>query len=179
MAELATLARPYANAAFGLAKKDKELDRWSRMLGMLDAVAHNERVASLLASPEITSTGKAFRLIETLGDELNDRSKKFVQVLADNGRLELIGEIAAQFETLKAVEEQSLDVHVISAFALSDAETEKLSGALAKRFDKSVVLTSVVDAQLLGGAIIRAGDIVIDGSIRGRLNKLTETLHKT
>jgi F-type H+-transporting ATPase subunit delta len=149
------------------------------MLGLLSAATQNASVAILLTSPQLTAAEKGFRLIELCGDELIDRGRKFVQVLADNDRLELISEIASQFEMLKAAEEQSLDVEVISAYPLSDAQAQKLSEALARKFDKRVELTSAVDAGLLGGAIIRAGDVVIDGSVRGKLDKLTETLHKT
>lgn len=179
MAEIATLARPYANAAFDVAKSDGELDRWSRMLALLAAAAENETVQILLAAPDVEELQKAYRLAEVCGDDLNDRGKRFVQVLAANKRLPLLAEIQAQFEGLRAEEQATLDVAVTSAYPLSDAEFEKLKLALSKRFDREVSMASDVDKSLIGGAIIRAGDTVIDGSVRGRLNKLAETIQRT
>ncbi len=179
MAELATLARPYANAVFSVAKADSDLDRWSRMLGFLSAAAADPQMKLLLDAPEVGEEQKAFRLIEVCGEELNDRARKFVQVLAVNKRLPLVGEIAAVFEELRALEQQSLDVEVLSAFPLSDAEAERLKAALGRKFDKAVQLESRVDESLIGGVLIRAGDVVIDGSVRGKLSKLKETIQRT
>ena len=179
MAELATLARPYANAAFDIAKSGGELDRWSRMLALLAAAAREPVIRRLLAEPEIPGEQKAFRLTELVRDELNDRARKFVQVLAANKRLPLLPEIHEQFETLRAEEQSTLDVTVTSAFALSDAESDKLRNALERRFEKEVSMSSAVDSHLIGGAIIRAGDTVIDGSVRGKLAKLAETVQRT
>jgi F-type H+-transporting ATPase subunit delta len=178
MAELATLARPYANAVFAVAKQDGELERWSRMLGFLAVAAGDSQVKLLLDSPEVADEQKAFRLSEVCGDELNDRARKFVQTLARNKRLDLIDEIRAQFESLRAAEEQVLDVEVVSAYPLSDEHSAAIGSSLRAKYSKEVNLTSVVDRNLLGGAIIRAGDTVIDGSVRGKLDKLAESLQK-
>jgi F-type H+-transporting ATPase subunit delta len=179
MAELATLARPYANAAFDVAKSDGELDRWSRMLALLAAAADNETVQVLLSAPDVEEDQKAYRLSEICGSELNDRAKRFVQVLAANKRLPLLPEIQALFEALRAEEQATLDVSVASAYPLSEAEFEKLKTALSRRFDREVTMVSEVDASLIGGAVIRAGDVVIDGSLKGRLEKLRETIQRT
>jgi len=179
MAELATLARPYANAAFDVAKSDGELDRWSRMLALLAAAAANESVQILLSAPDVEEVQKAYRLTEICGPELNDRAKRFIQVLAGNKRLTLLPEIQEQFEALRAEEQATLDVTVQSAYPLSEAEQEKLKSALTRRFEREVSMVSEVDASLIGGAVIRAGDTVIDGSLRGRLAKLAETIQRT
>lgn len=179
MAEIATLARPYANAVFDVAKGDADLDRWSRMLALLAAAAENETVQILLSAPDVEEMQKASRLAEICGDDLNDHGKRFVQVLAANKRLPLLPAIQAQFEALRAEEQATLDVAVTSAFPLSEAESEKLKRALSERFQKEVSMSSSVDDSLIGGAIIRAGDTVIDGSVRGRLNKLAETIQRT
>ena len=176
MAELATIARPYANATFELAKSDGTLEGWSRMLSVLAATTADARVGQLLDSPDLPASAKAFRLAEVCGDELDDRGKKFLQALADHDRLGLIGEIQQQFEELRAEEQKSLDVEVISAYPLSDAQTEALKSALNRRFDKGISIESRVDQALIGGAVIRAGDMVIDGSLRGKLAKLAEVL---
>ena len=178
MAELATLARPYANAAFDLAKADGELARWSSMLGLLSEAVETEEIQQLLEAPKLDDQIKASRLADLFKEELNDRVKRFLGVLAENKRLPLLGEIAEQYELRRAEEEQSLDVEVISAYPLTDAQTDALSSGLARKFGKTIELTSRTDAALIGGAIIRAGDTVIDGTVAGRLNKLKESLQK-
>ena len=156
MAELATIARPYANAVFELAKRDNNLDQWSRMLGTLDATSHHETVALLLDSPDMPASAKAFRLAEICGDELDERGKKFLQSLAEHDRLSLISEVRAQCE----------------------AQSDALKAALNRRFEKDISIESRVDQSLIGGAVVRAGDMVIDGSIRGKLQKLAENLEQ-
>jgi F-type H+-transporting ATPase subunit delta len=179
MAELATLARPYANAVFEVARGDKELDRWSRMLAQLAGVSSHETMQKLLSAPDVEEVQKAYRLVEICGDELNDRARRCVQVLAARKRLPLLPEIQQQFEILRAEEQSTLEVEVVSAFELSEAELAKLQTVLGKRFEKEINMTSVVDAALIGGAVIRAGDTVIDGSVRGKLSKLAETITRT
>ena len=176
MAELATIARPYANAAFDIAKQDATLDQWSRMLTVIEGTSAHPTVQLLLDSPDMPANAKAFRLAEICGDELDDRGKKFLQALADHDRLGLVAEIREQFEELRAQEEKSLDVQVISAYEMSDAQTEQMKSALSSRFEKDISIETSVDKSLIGGAIVRAGDVVIDGSVRGKLNKLSETL---
>ena len=109
MAELATMARPYANAAFDVAKRDSDLGSWSKALAYLATASDEPSVRSLLESPDMEAPVKAQKLIEVCGDALDDRTKRFVQVLASNKRLPLIGEIANQFEALRAAEEQQID----------------------------------------------------------------------
>lgn len=176
MAELTTVSRPYANALFDLAKKERQLAEWSKMLSTLTATAADSRVRQLLDSPEIDNTQKAKVLGELCSEALDDRGKRMLRVLADNDRLNLIAAIAEQFEELKAQEEKVLEVEVISAFAVSETEARNLAQALERKFEKDVTLVTRVDATLIGGAIIRAGDTVIDGSVRGKLDKLTESL---
>jgi F-type H+-transporting ATPase subunit delta len=178
MAELATIARPYANAVFDLAKRDSSLEQWSRMLAVLDATAADDTVALLMNSPDLPSNAKAYRLAELCGDELDDRGKKFVQSLADHDRLPLIAEVREQFEVLRAEEQKSLEVEVATAYDLSDAESERLKDALNRKFAKEISIETRVDESLIGGAVIRAGDMVIDGSVRGKLQKLAETLEQ-
>ena len=176
MAELATLARPYASAAFRIAKSDSELDVWSRMLTLLAGASKEPVVKRLLASPDMEDGAKATKLAELFRGDLSDRGRRFLGVLAENKRLDLLPEISTQFEARRAEEEQTLDVEVISAFPLSDEQAAKLKGALERKYGRDVNLTSSVDQGLVGGAIIRAGDNVIDGSVQGRLAKLKESL---
>jgi F-type H+-transporting ATPase subunit delta len=178
MAEIATLARPYARAAFEAARDagDDGLARWSRMLALLGGAVDDEALAEELVAPTRTPESKASMLVDLLGDELDDGARNLVRVLASNKRLELLAEVSVQFEALKDVSERTLEVEVVSALELSDDDLAKLRDGLARRFDKQIELTSRIDAALLGGAVIRAGDTIIDGSIRGRLDRLAETL---
>jgi F-type H+-transporting ATPase subunit delta len=178
MAELATLARPYANAVFDLAKGDKTLDQWSRMLSFLVAASGEPKVRQMLESPDLAAEVKARRLSELCGDELNDRARNLVGVLAQNKRLAALDEIRVQFEERKADEERVLEVEVITAYELAPEQSDKLRQALMRKFDREVNLTGRVDRQVIGGAVIRAGDTVIDASLRGRLDKLAETLQR-
>ena len=176
MAELATIARPYANAVFDLAKADNALDEWSRMLGVLAATAKDETVAILLSSPDLPPTAKAAKLSELCAGEIDDQARKFLLALADHDRLSLLGEVVDQYEARRAEALRSLDVKITAAYELTPAQSDSLVAALGKKFDKEIVLESRVDASLMGGAIIRAGDVVIDGSVRGRLTKLVDAL---
>ncbi|MFU8813874.1 MAG: F0F1 ATP synthase subunit delta [Pseudomonadales bacterium] len=179
MAELATLARPYANALFDLAKSEQALEQWSRMLSYLAAASADQRVKQMLESPDLATEVKAQRLTDLCGEELSDRAKNLIKLLARNKRLGVLGEIREQFEARKAEEERVLEVEVVSAYELSPEQSDRLREALQRKFEREVNLTGRVDPDMLGGAIIRAGDTVIDGSIRGRLDKLAETLQRS
>jgi len=179
MAEIATIARPYANAVFELAKRKRALDGWSRELAVLAAVAAEPSIKEVIDSPAATSVQKANSIAGVCGDALSREGKQLLQVLAGNRRLHLLAEIGTQYEELRAQEQATLEVEVVSAYALDDAEQTRIIEALTRRFEREIVLTSRVDESLLGGAIIRAGDTVIDGSVRGKLEKLSETLQRT
>lgn len=176
MAELTTVSRPYANAVFLLAKREKQLPQWSRMLAVLSAASTDPKVRRVLDASEMAGAQKAQRLIEICGDELDDRGRRFVRVLSENQRLDLFQAVSEQYELLKAQEEKTLEVEVVSAYPVTDIEITSLKRALEKKYERDVVLASRVDNTLIGGAIIRAGDTVIDGSIKGKLDKLAESL---
>ncbi len=176
MAEIATLARPYANAAFDLAKRLDRLDRWSRMLAILATATHTDEMQALIGSPALADEVKAHRLIEVASEHLDDLGRRFVHVLSANKRLHLLGEIASQFETRKAAAEQVVDVEITAAVALTATQIDAYSQALERRFEQVVHVNLAVDPGLVGGAVIRAGDTVIDGSLRGRLTRLNEAL---
>lgn len=176
MAELQTLARPYARAAFEYASGEAELDAWLRELSLIAAVVSDERVQNMLRNPSLTTTQQASQFVELCGDELGDSRQRFVHVLAENRRLALAAQIAELFAQLKAQREQTVAVELISAFDMPDEVSERIAAALGKRLDREVVVSSHTDSDLIGGVLIRAGDLVIDGSVRGRLNKLAEAL---
>ena len=177
MAELSTLARPYAKAAFDFARDKGALAQWSEQLAVCAAVAADAGMESVLGNPSLTDEQQAQTLNEVCGDATGAEVKNFVVVLADNKRLPLLPEITTQFDLLKANLEKSVDVEVVSAFDLDDATAEKLAGVLRQKLEREVKVSTSTDADLLGGVLIRAGDLVIDGSVRGRLNKLAEAMN--
>ena len=177
MAELSTLARPYARAAFEYARDRGELAQWSQQLALAAAVTRQQAMAAVLTSPSLTAQQQAQTLGEVCGEALDGAARNFITILADNKRLALLPQIAALFEQYKADQEKSVDVEVVSAFALGDTARDKLTAALGRKLEREVKVRTAVDADLLGGVLIRAGDLVIDGSVRGRLNKLAEALN--
>ncbi|MGH1486634.1 MAG: F0F1 ATP synthase subunit delta [Cellvibrionaceae bacterium] len=175
MAELTTLARPYAKAAFEYAREAKDLDGWSSALAVAAAVSQETSVAKLLDSPTLTAEQKAAVLTDVCGDQLSVKVKSFISGLAENKRLSLISAIRDLFEDLKAQQEKFADVQVVSAFALDSGVEKALAEKLKTVLISDVSLNTEVDSSLIGGVVVRAGDTVIDGSVKGRLNKLAET----
>ncbi|WP_417313180.1 F0F1 ATP synthase subunit delta [Ectopseudomonas khazarica] len=176
MAELTTLARPYAKAAFEHAQAHQQLANWSAMLGLAAAVSLDDTMQRVLKAPRLTSTEKATTFVEVCGDKFDAQAQNFIRVIAENDRLALLPDVFALFELYKAEQEKSIDVDVTSAFALSDEQQDKLAKVLSARLGREVRLHAAEDANLIGGVIIRAGDLVIDGSVRGKIAKLAEAL---
>jgi len=176
MIEPMTLARPYARAAFDYAVDVGALDAWSQALSHLAAVSRDIKVAAVLRDPAKTADARAGAIASLLDGDAPAGLANFLQVMADNGRLSLLLEISQQFAELKAAQEATVEVEVTSALDVSDTEAEQLANVMAKRLHRTVSITTRTDPSLLGGAVIRAGDLVIDGSVRGRLNKLAGTL---
>ncbi|HMN47007.1 MAG TPA: F0F1 ATP synthase subunit delta [Povalibacter sp.] len=176
MAEKITIARPYARAAFAYAQEHKAFAKWSELLGNGSTVVADERVARLLSSPRLTPSQLVDLVGEASGVTLDEHGKNFLDTLAQNRRLGLLPEIAAIYETLRAEVENIADVQITSAVALSDAQRERLSAALRKRMKREIRLHCDVDASLLGGAIVRSGDLVIDGSLKSGLDRLASEL---
>lgn len=177
MAELHTLARPYARAAFEYANANGSLNDWSEQLSTAASITRFESVSQLLGSPEKTSAEKAKLLVDVAGDELGEAQQRFMHVLADNQRLALLPEIVTQFEHLKAQHDQRVDITIVTPFELEQAQVDKLKQALAVRMSQATEVSTEVDSTLLGGVLIKAGDTVIDGSVRGRLNRLAEAMN--
>lgn len=178
MAELSTLSRPYAKAAFEFAVTiDQGLGAWSEQLAVAAQVSQAEKMVKVLSSPSLTSDQQAAQFIDVCGESLSAKVQNFVRVLAENKRLSLLPEIAALYEDFKANREKTVDVEVATAFELDAAIQEKLAAALSGKLDRDVNVHTHIDKQLLGGVVIRAADVVIDDSIRGRLNKLAEVMN--
>ena len=176
MADKSTVARPYAKAAFEEARDRKRLGPWSEALRTAAAVIGDPRVEALLGNPRVTPEELATLVIEIAGPQLDEEGRNFVRTLADNRRLALLPEISALFDELKGEAEGVIDVTVTSAAPLDDSELGKLTAALQRRLGRSVRLQCATDPALLGGAVLRAGDLVIDGSLRGRLERIAYEL---
>ena len=176
MSSPTTLARPYAKAAFELAQGQGVLADWDRLLGSAGEVVAEDSMAALLGNPLADSSQAISILDEALGGELDTRFSNFIGVLGDNDRLSLLPQIAVLFRQLREEAEKRLSVRVVSAIALEDDQAESMKQALARRFEREIEMVSVIDASVLGGAVIYAGDQVIDGSLLGRLQKLQANL---
>lgn len=177
MAELITLARPYAKAAFEFALAAKDLAGWQKALSQAAAVSIDGRVLALLSSPNLTVTEKGEEFGDLCGDALDEKQVNFVKVLAGYNRLGLLPQVKELFELYKANQEKTVDVEIQTAFEISADLEKKLVSTLKEKLDRDIELKTHIDKSLIGGALIRAGDTVIDGSARGRLAKLAEALN--
>jgi len=175
MAFESTTARPYARAIFELASERGGYDQWSSRLGYWAAVVKDEAIRTRLAEPGVTAQAKA-DLVAQVSDGLDDDSLSLLKLLAENDRLGSLPDICERYEQLRREAEGEEEAHVISAYALTDDQTSKIVDALSKRLSCKVKITNEVDSDLIGGAIIHAGDLVIDGSIRGRLAALEQSV---
>ena len=176
MADRSTIARPYARAAFAHAQATKGFAAWSSLLGAAATAAADRRVARLIGNPHVTGE----ELVDLLGgmskQAAGEGGRNFLKALAENRRLALLPEIAAQYEKLRAEIEGVVDVAVIAAREIAAPQQKKLEAALAKRLGREVRMHTQIDESLLGGAIVHVGDLVIDGSLRGRLERLGTAL---
>ena len=172
MSDNAITARPYAQDVFELARDEGRFPHWSEVLRRLADLAGQEQVSALFSHPKVGRDDIAAILIEGCGDLLNDAGKNLVHLLVRNGRLVALEDIAEQFENLRAGEEQTINAQVESALPVSEAHQQKIAQALEKKLGRKVTLKVSTDASLIGGAVIRAGDLVIDGSVKARLEKL-------
>jgi F-type H+-transporting ATPase subunit delta len=179
MAETITIARPYGRAAFEYAQARKGgLKKWSEMLSTATAVVHDPAMQTILDDPARSSEEKAGILLEICGEALTKAGSNFIKLLAENRRLNLLPDILEAFEELRAEAEKTVDAEMISAFPVDDAQLQQISQALSSRLQREVNLSCTVDETLLGGAIIRAGDLIIDGSAQGALDKLATALRQ-
>lgn len=177
MAELTTVARPYAKAAFAHAQEKGLLADWSAQLNLAAALAGDAEFAAYLTRPSMTVEQQTGAFFTAAGDQLSADCRNFVAFVAQNKRLAALPAIAEIFEQMKADAERTAEVQVTSAFELTEAQQAALAGQLTARLGRKVTVNALVDSSLIGGAIIRTGDLVIDASVRGKLAKLSATLN--
>lgn len=175
MATESTTARPYARAIFELASERGGYDVWSNRLSFWSSILKDESIRTRLAEPGSTPQSKADLIIQ-VSDGLDDDSRSLLKLLADNDRLTALPDVHLQYEQLRREAEGEVEAHVLTAFELTEDQSMRIVEALGKRLSRKVKLTSEVDRDLIGGAIIRAGDLVIDGSIRGRLAGMEQSI---
>ena len=176
MAERATIARPYAKAAFACAREQGRLTEWSRWLATARDVVLSEEFQQLERSPGVTSAQLEELVAGICGADLEAQGRELLRLLNENGRLDFLPEIAVRFKELEAEDRNLAEVEVVSATALDGRQQERLAAALRQRLQREVRLHCSVDPALIGGAVVRSGDLLIDGSLRGKLERLETDL---
>lgn len=176
MSELSTLARPYAEAVFRMAQDENDLAGWSSRIATLAVIVSDAQVARLIGDPSVSDERVVDLVIDVAGADLGEHGGNFVKVLAENGRLALLAEISVQFEALKAKAEGTLEATITSAQELTPVQIDELAASLKAKFNRAVNVQVAIDPGLIGGAVIAIGDQVIDGSVKGRLQRMTFAL---
>ncbi|AXK39218.1 F0F1 ATP synthase subunit delta [Crenobacter cavernae] len=176
MAELTTVARPYAEAVFSLASEAQRLDPWSEALRWLAAMVQNPEVAEYVTNPKHTAQEVEALMLDVLGERATDEVKNLIGALSENSRLTLLPEIANQFELFKAQTEGIVDATVESAFPMTEEQKSELAQTLSKKYGKTVRLDVHENADLIGGVRVLVGDDVIDASVRGKLHAMAASL---
>lgn len=173
MQENITIARPYARAAFEQASADGDLALWSTMLRLLGQIASDPQMHAIIRNPKVSHAQLTDILLDICGKQLNEKGQNFVRILVESGRLVVAKQINILYKAMKAAEEGIAGVDVISAYPLEDNQRQQIEKVMTKRLGKKIEITTRVDQSLIGGAIIRAGDSVIDASLKGRLQQLS------
>ncbi|NHI02061.1 MULTISPECIES: F0F1 ATP synthase subunit delta [Oceanimonas] len=173
--EMKTIARPYAKAAFDFAVEKKAVDNWLSMLTFAAEVAQNDSMAQVLSS-DLNAEKMAEVFLAVCGEQLDEQGQNLIRVLAENGRLSVLPAVVREFAEMKAELDRVVDADVVSAAKLTKQQVAKIQASLEQRLGRQVNLNCSVDKSLMAGIIIKAGDLVIDGSVRGRLSRLAETL---
>ncbi|TAK64852.1 F0F1 ATP synthase subunit delta [Methylobacter sp.] len=176
MSELATLARPYAAAVFKRSKETGKTEQWSKSLAFISAVLNDKEVSVVVANPKVSKERLSALMLDICQGQVDEEGANFLKLLVQNNRLTLAPTIAELFEALKAESEGYVDVEVTTAYAFSKEEKQSFISTLEKTLSKKVHMNVTVDKSLIGGVLVRAGDRVIDGSIKGQLQQLAKRL---
>jgi len=176
MAEDITIARPYAEAAFRLAREKASFDQWSANLRLLEMVVQDTRVAASIGDPNVSAQELESLILGVCGEQLDGAGRNFVQMLAQNDRLTVIPAIRQLYEDLRREHEGVIEAHIFSAFAIDDPQTDQLVHKLEAKYRRKVRAEVTVDPNLIGGVKIVVGDIVFDATVRGRLDAMSAAL---
>jgi F-type H+-transporting ATPase subunit delta len=176
MSDTQTLARPYAVATFKRAKETNKQKKWSEDLAFMSAVLSNENIAIIVDNPKISKQQILAFVLDICQGQVDKEAENLLQLLIQNNRLTLLPIIAELFETFKTEDAGLVDVDVFVAYTFSKEDKAKFSSTLEKTLGKKVNMKVTVDKSLLGGVLVRAGDRVIDGSIKGQLQQMQKTL---
>ena len=176
MAEISTIARPYAVAAYKLGKEQKALAKWSEMLGFATQVANDAKMQAYINDPKVVASDLQTTFLKVCGDKLNENAQNLIKILVEYGRMSVLPAIATAFEELKAQDEGVLEAQIIAAAKPSAAEIKDLVARLETKFGKKVEATVSVDPEIIGGIKIIVGDTVIDASVKSQLQNLTYAL---
>ena len=175
MSELTTIARPYAKAAFEFAVEHKAVDQWLEMLGFAAQVAENETIHNLV-NGSVAAEELAKLFVGVCGEQLNEHGQNLIRVMAENGRLGVLPAVVAEYVALKAELDKEVQADVISAIELTDQQKANIQASLEQRLARKVKLICSTDASLMAGVLIKAGDLVIDGTVRGKLDRMADAL---
>jgi len=178
MADYTTVARPYARAVYQQAIETSSIDGWNDVLALMAAVVNDADMCSLLDDPEISNEQQAVLMLKVIGDKLDAQQQNLIKLMAENGRLKALPEVSEQFEIYRAEAEGKVDAEVRSAFPLSSEQEESITNTLKAKLGREVTITTTIDESLIGGVIIKAGDTIIDGSMKSQLESLALTLSR-
>ncbi len=174
--ENTTIARPYAEAVFAEARDSDKLIQWSDMLDFLGEILGDHRISALVGNPEIGAETLSGLMLDIAGDRLTEEGRNFVKVLVENRRLNVLPEIAELYQDLKNESLGTLEVEIQTPYPIDEAQQKRLAEALKKRLHREIKIISEQDPSLIGGIRVRAGDLVIDGSVQGQLHQLATDL---
>lgn len=176
MSDYTTVARPYARAIYQQAVETSAVDSWSDALALMSAVADNAEMRALMDSPQFGGEQKAELMLKVVGDKLSAQQQNLLKLLAENGRLKTLAEIARQFEAYRAEAEGKIDAEVVSAFPLTREQEVSITNMLKAKLGREVSISTSTDESLIGGVVIKAGDTIIDGSMKSQLESLALAL---
>jgi F-type H+-transporting ATPase subunit delta len=176
MSEAITIARPYAVAAYRHAKSEDKLDLWSDMLEFMSSVVSDTTLAAIIADPRVESSRLATLMLDICGGRLNTTAENFVRLLVENDKLGLMPDIYMVFNDMKAEESGTINAELIAAYPVNAKFEQAIGAAMKRRLNRDVSFTTNIDKSLIGGVVIRAGDMVIDASIRGQIESLASEL---